>query len=70
MKREANFDVYKGSVESNLRMATAIGAGLPPHVKSEDWILMERGLSQVIEDAEEDIEARGFCFYKLVPVVT
>jgi len=42
------------------------GAGLPGHVDANDWELMPSGTSQIIEDAADDIEARGFCFFQLV----
>ena len=60
------YDVYQGSNDPSLRMATMRGAGLPEHVDPNDWVLMPTGSSQIIEDADQDISARGFCFFKLV----
>jgi hypothetical protein len=59
-------DVYRGVTDPTLRMAVEHGKGLPPHVSATDWKLMPSGESQIIEDAVSDIEARGFCFFKLV----
>jgi hypothetical protein len=47
-------------------MATRPGAGLPNHVDPKDWKLMAAGTSQLIDDIDVDIAARGFCFFKLV----
>jgi hypothetical protein len=63
---EPRYDVYRKKNNPGERMATLPGAGLPSHVSPKDWELMPAGLSQIIEDAAADIEARGFCFYKLV----
>jgi hypothetical protein len=59
-------DVYQGTADSSLRMATRPGAGLPSHVSAKDWKLMPAGTSQLIDDVDVDIAARGFCFFKLV----
>jgi hypothetical protein len=59
-------DVYRGTIDPMLRMAVERGHGLPPHVDAADWELMSPGTSQIIEDAMSDIEARGFCFFRLV----
>jgi len=61
-----DLDVYRGTRDQALRMATESGAGLPGHVSPDDWELMPAGSSQLIEDAADDIAARGFCFFKLV----
>jgi len=61
-----SYDVYRGTKDRTLRMAVLPGAGLPSHVDPKDWEPMEAGTSPIIEDAAEDIEARGFCFFKLV----
>jgi hypothetical protein len=63
---KTEFDVYQGAGDASLRMATLPGAGLPGHVAERDWKLMPHGSSEMIDDAEEEIEARGFCFFKLV----
>jgi len=61
------FDVYKNIRDDSLRIATAPGAGLSTHIKSDEWQKMKPGESAVvIDDAEDDIAARGFCFYRLV----
>jgi hypothetical protein len=62
---DAVFDVYVKIDDRSLRIATRKGTGLPSHVIASEWVLMPSGASQVIDDAEDDIEARGFCFYRL-----
>jgi len=66
MQARADFDVYRGTKDRSLRMATLSGVGLPGHADPADWELMPSGTSQIIEDAADDIAARGFCFFKLV----
>ena len=61
------FDVYRRKSEPSERIATIALAGLPDHVVASDWELSPSESSQVIEDAPEDIAARGFCYFKLVP---
>ncbi len=59
-------DVYHDKCDPTLRIATLLGAGLPSHVDAEDWELMPAGTSQIIDDADADIEAWGFCLFKMV----
>jgi hypothetical protein len=63
---DALFDVHMKKDDRSLRIATRKGAGLPYHVIASEWELMPSGASQLIDDAEDDIEARGFCFCRLV----
>jgi hypothetical protein len=60
------YDVYQGTTDNSLRMATQPGAGLPSHVEPADWKLMPAGTSQLIDDIDMDIADRGFCFFRLV----
>ena len=60
------YDVYQATTDSDLRMATRPGAGLPNHVEPEDWELMPAGTSQLTDDIDVDIADRGFCFFRLV----
>ena len=60
------YDIYQGTSDSSLRMATRPGAGLPHHVEPEDWELMPAGASQLIDDIDVGIADRGFCFFRLV----
>jgi hypothetical protein len=62
----SRYDVYAHKNDRDLRIAVPHGAGLPAHVVASEWELMQPGSSQIIEEADEDIEARGFCFFKLV----
>jgi hypothetical protein len=62
-----DFDVYLKRAEPAERIATRPSAGLPTHLNPNDWELMPPGSSSVIDDAEADIEARGFCYFRLVP---
>ena len=61
---EMTYDVYQATTDSDLRMATRPGAGLPNHVEPEDWELMPAGTSQLTDDIDVDIADRGFCFFR------
>ena len=60
------YDVHRKKTDFSYRMATLPGAGLPDHVDPKEWELMAPGSSPIIEDAAQDIAARGFCFFRLV----
>lgn len=60
-----SFDVHMNIKDARLRIATAPGAGLPPHLSPSDWRITAES-PPVIEDAEQDVRARGFCRYKFV----
>jgi hypothetical protein len=57
------YDVYRGTSDRSLRLATMPGAGLPAQVKRRDWVLMPTGKSPVHTDADRDIAAHGYCFF-------
>jgi hypothetical protein len=60
------YDVYRGSDDRTLRLATMLSAGLPAHVKRKDWALMAPGRSPLHSDAARDIAAQGYCFFQVV----
>jgi hypothetical protein len=60
------YDVYRGTNDRTLRLATMPGAGLPAHVKRKDWVLMAPGQSPVHSDAARDIAVHGYCFFQVV----
>jgi hypothetical protein len=60
------YDVYRGTADRTLRLATMPGAGLPAHVKRKEWVLMPKGKSPVHSDAVRDISIRGYCFFQVV----
>jgi hypothetical protein len=60
------YDVYRKKKQPMERMATLHGAGLPSHLDPKDWELMPAGTSPVIDDAADDIAARGFCYFTLI----
>jgi hypothetical protein len=66
MSRKIEYDVYRGTSDRTLRLATMPGAGLPAHIKRKDWILMPKGKSQLHSDADRDVGIYGFCFFQLV----
>jgi hypothetical protein len=66
MKVKIDYDVYRGTGDRTLRLATMPGAGLPAHVKRRDWILMPKGKSQLHSDVDRDVGACGYCFFQLV----
>jgi hypothetical protein len=61
-------DVYRGTKDPSLRIATLPGAGLPAHVKKKDWTLMSQqpNAQQLHTDVERDIGAQGYCFFQIV----
>jgi hypothetical protein len=59
------YDVYRGIVDRSLRLATLPGAGLPPHVKRKNWVLMPKGKSPLHSDASRDVVEKGYCFFQL-----
>jgi hypothetical protein len=60
------YDVYRGTADRSLRLATLPGAGLPAHVKRKDWVLMPEGKSPVHSEANQDIAEKGYCFLQFV----
>jgi hypothetical protein len=60
------YDVYRGTNDRSLRLATMPGAALPAHLKRKDWVLMPKGKSPLHSDADRDISVRGYCFFQLV----
>jgi transcriptional regulator with XRE-family HTH domain len=40
MNNKIAYDVYRGTSDRTLRLATMPGAGRPAHVKRKDWVLM------------------------------
>jgi hypothetical protein len=47
MNNKIAYDVYRGTSDRTLRLATMPGAGLPAHVKRKEWVLMPTGKSPV-----------------------
>jgi hypothetical protein len=66
MSSKIAYDLYRGTTDRTLRLATMPGAGLPAHVKRKDWILMPAGKSPVHSDTARDIALQGYCFFQLV----
>ena len=60
------YDVYRGTADRTLRLATLHGAGLPAHFKRKDWVLMPHGKSPLHSDVDRDVAVRGYCFFQLV----
>jgi hypothetical protein len=66
MRSTFAYDVYRGTDDRTLRLATMPGAALPAHVKRKDWVLMAPGQSPVHLDAASDIAVHGYCFFQVV----
>jgi hypothetical protein len=66
MSNKIVYDVYRGTSDPTLRLATMPGAGLPAHLKRKDWVLMPAGKSPLHSDVDRDVGARGYCFFQLV----
>ncbi len=61
------YDVYRGTKDATLRLATMPGAGLPAHVSKKDWQLMSQHTAQHLHtDAPRDIGVNGYCFFQIV----
>jgi hypothetical protein len=66
MVDEIAYDVYRGTKDRTLRLATLPGAGLPAHVKRKDWMLMPKGKSPVHSDVARDVSVQGYCYFQVV----
>jgi hypothetical protein len=65
MNDKIAYDVYRGTTDRTLRLATMPGAGLPPHVKRKDWVLLPAGKSPLHTDTARDVRDRGYCYFQL-----
>jgi len=66
MDSKIGYDVYRGTNDRTLRLATMPGRGLPAHVKRKDWVLMPKGKSPLHTDVDRDVGVRGYCFFQVV----
>jgi hypothetical protein len=66
MSASIAYDIYRGTTDRSLRLATMPGAGLPAHVKRKDWVLVPKGKPPFPYDIDRDIAAKGYCFFQLV----
>ena len=65
MSSKIEYDVYRGTTDPALRLATMPGAGLPAHVKRKDWVLTRKGKSILHTDADRDVAVYGYCFFQV-----
>jgi hypothetical protein len=66
MNSKIAYDVYRGTNDRTLRLATMPDAGLPTHVKRKDWVLMPTGKSPLHSDVDRDVSVRGYCLFQLI----
>jgi hypothetical protein len=66
MTAKIDYDVYRGTADRSLRLATLPGAGLPAHVKRKDWVLIPKGKSPLHSDVDRDVHVKGYCLFQLV----
>ena len=66
MDSKIAYDVYRGTADRTLRLATMPGGGLPFHGKRKDWVLTPPGKSPIHSDVDRDVAAKGYCFFQLV----
>jgi hypothetical protein len=66
MVDEIAYDIYRGTNDRTLRLATLPSAGLPAHLKRKDWMLMPAGKSPVHSDTARDVAAQGYCFFQVL----
>jgi hypothetical protein len=60
------YDVYRGTTDRTLRLATMPGAGLPDHVNRKDWVLPPAGKSPVHSETALGVGICGYCFLQVV----
>jgi hypothetical protein len=65
MASKIDYDVYRGTNDRTLRLATMPGAALPAHVKRKDWVVM-KGKSPLHSDADRGIGVRGYCVFQVI----
>jgi len=65
MNDKIAYDVYRGTSDRTLRLATMPGAGLPAHVKRKDWVLLPAGKSPLHTDTARDVRDHGYCYFQL-----
>jgi hypothetical protein len=66
MSDELAYDIYRGTNDRTLRLATLRGAGLPAHLKRKDWVLMPKGKSPVHSDTARDVAVQGYCYFQVL----
>ena len=69
MADEIIYDIYHGTNDRTLRLATMPGAGLPPHLKRKDWMLRPTGKSPVHSDTARDVAVQGIATFNLFQVL-
>ena len=65
MSSKIEYDVYRGTTDPTLRLATMPGAGLPAHVKRKDWVLLPKGKSILHTEVYRDVAVKGYCFFQV-----
>jgi hypothetical protein len=59
------YDVYRGTADRSLRLATLPGAGLPAHAKRKDWVLMPKVKSPLHSEVDRDVAVKEYCLFQL-----
>jgi hypothetical protein len=62
------YDLYRSKRDESLRIVTLPGAGFQNHFDARAWELIPPGdasAEKVRKDTAKEVEARGFCFYRL-----
>jgi len=60
------YDVYRGTTDRTLGLATTPDAGLPAHVNRKDWVLPPAGKSPVHSETALGVGICGYCFLQVV----
>lgn len=61
------YDIYRGTKDTTLRVATMPDAGLPAHFSKKDWTLIsQHGVQHLHTDTARDIGVYGYCFFQIV----
>jgi hypothetical protein len=60
------YDIYRGTKDRSLRLATLPGTKLPAHLSPKDWTRMSVENTPVHSDAARDVAAKGYCLFQIV----
>ena len=66
LKPSLRYDIYRGTKDRSLRLATLPGAKLPAHLSPKDSTIVRVKNSPIHSDAARDVAAKGYCFFQIV----
>lgn len=66
MTEKIQYEIYRGTKDRSLRLATRPGAKLPAHLSPKDWTRMPAEKTPVHSDTARDVSVKGYCFFQVV----